>query len=149
MISTVNLLTEITYVANSVRSWQAWCWNGLKNNIKIFLLTLKKFLLIILIITKCYVKKIKIKKPHNSKNKMNLKLMIFFHFLAIQTHIQNLRTLQQSINTHKLRLHKLTVHTFAYSLIHNNSIITGYKPTYNSQSWNLKIQRNSTKAQEI
>ena len=74
------------------------------------------------------------KKPHNSKNKMNLKLMIFFHFLAIQTHIQNLRTLQQSINTHKLRLHKLTVHTFAYSLIHNNSIITGYKPTYNSES---------------
>ena len=74
------------------------------------------------------------KKTHNSENKMNLKLMIFFHFLAIKTHIQNLQTPQQSINTHKLRLHKLTVHTFTYSLIHNSSIITGYKPTYNSQS---------------
>ena len=74
------------------------------------------------------------KKTHNSENKMNLKLMIFFHHLAIQTHIQNLRTPQQSIKTHKLRLHKLTVHIFPYSLIHNNSIITGYKPTYNSRS---------------
>ena len=47
-------------------------------------------------------KKKKKKKTHNSENKMNLKLMIFFHFLAIKTHIQNLQTPQQSINTHKL-----------------------------------------------
>ena len=123
--------------------WQTACTIGkldTKMNYKIilkfFINIKKKCLLIILLITKCYVKKNK--KPHNFESKIGLKLMIFFHFLAIQTHIQNLQTPQQSINIHKLRLHKLTVHTFPYSLIHNK--LNNYRIQTHLQFMKLKLK---------